>query len=61
MPVFAQAVVEYGAIASAIAKGKEAASAFEAWASSFSPETWMAAGGVVLLALILIARWRARS
>ena len=59
--MFAQSVLEYAAISGLLAKGKEVMDSALAWVAELSPETWMAAGGVLVLLLIVWGRWRSRA
>jgi len=55
--IFAQAVAEYGALASMTAAAQRALYSAEDWVSNQGPSTWMFAGAVVVLCLV-VARFR---
>lgn len=59
--MFAQSVLEYAAISGLVAKGKEVVDSALSWVEDVSPETWVAAGGVIVLLLIVWSRWRSRA
>ncbi len=59
--MLAQSVLEYAAISGLVAKGKEVVDSALAWVADLSPETWIAAGGVLVLLLIVWSRWRSRA
>jgi hypothetical protein len=50
--IFAQAVAEYGAIASMTAAAQRALYSAEDWVSNQGASTWMFAGAVLLLCLV---------
>jgi hypothetical protein len=47
--IFAQSVVEYGALASMVAAAQRALYSAQDWFVSRSPTTWIVVGGLVLL------------
>jgi hypothetical protein len=55
--IFAQAVAEYGALASMTAAAQRAWDSTEDWVSNQSPSTWMFIGAIALLCLV-VARFR---
>ena len=55
--IFAQAVAEYGAIASMTAAAQHAVYSAEDWILSQGSSTWMFVGAMVLLGLV-VARFR---
>ena len=57
--IFAQAVAEYGAIASMVAGAQQAAANTLTWveAHATTPSTWMTIGAIVV-AVLAIARFR---
>ena len=59
--MLAQSVLEYAAISGLVAKGKEVVDSALASVADVSPETWLAAGGVLVLLLIVWGRWRSRA
>jgi hypothetical protein len=52
--IFAQAVAEYGALASMIAAAQRAWYSAEDWVANQGPSTWMFVGAAVLLCLAVV-------
>ena len=54
--MFAQSVVEYGALASIVAGVQSAAETAGTWVATISPTTWAIVGGIVVLVLTVRRR-----
>ena len=58
--MFAQSIVEYGALASAKATLQSIGYSFRDWVGQITPTTWAVIGGIALALVVLRRRGRSR-